>query len=247
MATQAYWDWERRGRPFTVARPIRDMVSIAHRHGISVLGTIGNEDHLQADPPEDHTPFSETAFPIPVHDCVCACDLANEQGLGDAILRDARAGDAPWLKYMNYGNLQYGYWDGFRNGQYNDDEHIHLSCFSDKVNYVLGSYDPLSNSTGEDMEQSEPLTNVTGRPGRTVGDALGDGLALRDYLIGEPGALPSGYPKADSPLRKMMDGKGITQAQVDDIVTRVTNNLKAQFPTMDQLAPLLELARKLKD
>lgn len=247
MATQAYWDWINNGRHWQLAKPIADMVTIARRHGIAILGTIGNDEHLEANFPEDHTPFSYTAEPVPANGWVCACDLANEKGLGEAILRDARAGKLPWLKYINFGNMQYGYWDRFRNGEWNSDEHVHLSCFSDDVNYNLGSYDPLDSSSEDEMEQHDPLVNITGRPGRTVGDALGDGLALRDYLIGD-GNLPVGYPKPDSPLAKMLAAsKGLTSAQVDDIVTRVVSKLEDQLLTREELAPLLELARKLKD
>ena len=244
MATQAYWNWKARGAPFTVARPIADMVSIARRHGIGVLGTIGNEEHLQADPPEDHTPFSETAYPIPVRDCVCACDLANEQGLGNAVLRDARAGLTPWLKYMNFGNRQYGHWDGFQTWEWNSDEHLHLSCFSDKVNYSLGSYDPLSKKD-DDMQQAEALINQTGRPGRTVADALGDTLALRDYLIGDGAGLPAGYPKRDSPLAKML--APLSDADLEKVAEKVAKRLEDKLPTLEQLEPLFELARRLKD
>lgn len=102
-------------------------------------------------------------------------------------------------------------------------------------------------TAGDDMEQHDALVNLTGRPGRTIGDALGDTLALRDYLIGD-GGLPIGYPKPESPLAQMMAaGKGVTPAQVDDIVTRVTNNLAGRLMTREELAPLVELARKLKD
>jgi hypothetical protein len=246
MATQAYWDWKARGSPFTVARPIADMVSIARRHGIGVLGTIGNEDHLTADPPEDHTPFSETAYPIPVKDCVCACDLVNAQGLGDALLRDARAGKTPWLKYMNFGNRQYGHWDGFRSWTWNSDDHLHISCFSDKILYSLGSYDPLS--TEEDMEQSERLINKTGRVGRTVADALGDTLALRDYLIGDGWSLPADtYPRPGSPLAKMMAPATFTDEQLEEVADKVAKRLEVKLPTLEQLEPLFELARRLKE
>lgn len=163
MATQAYVTWDRLGRPYKVARPIAYMVAYAKAHGVPWLGTLGSDDarHLQAPWPEDHCPFSFTGWPLalplatPVDGeryWVCACDLGNEQGLGAAILRDARAGHLPWLKYMNVAGRNYAYADGFRNGAPNADEHIHLSCFSDDLLTDITGYDPLGV---EDMALSD--------------------------------------------------------------------------------------------
>lgn len=158
MATQAYYTWDRLGRPFKVARPIREMVAYAKAHGIAVLGTIGNEAHLTKAWPEDHTPFSFTAQPVKLpltsgsdRYWVCACDIANSKGLGAAILRDARAGRLGWLKYLNVAGKHYVYSDGFKAGWDNPDQHIHLSCFSDELNTSIGDYDPL----GADMANED--------------------------------------------------------------------------------------------
>lgn len=149
MATSAYWGWINAGRPWRKARPVAEMEAWARANGIAVLGTIGNEDHLQADWPEDHTPFSFTAWPIRLPGyIVTAIDLANVRGLGAAILRDARAGRLPWLKYMNAAGWSYSFADGFRLGRSNADQHVHLSVFSDDTDTSIGGYDPLA--TGED-------------------------------------------------------------------------------------------------
>ena len=146
MAVSAYYAWANAGRPFILATPIRELEAYARSHAIPVLGTLGNEAHLTASFPEDHTPFSFTALPIPLPGWyVCAIDLANVRGLGDAILRDARAGRCPWLKYMNFAGRSYAYADGFRTPAANDDQHIHLSVFSDWCTRSIGPYDPLED------------------------------------------------------------------------------------------------------
>lgn len=150
MATAAYYRWVNAGKPWRLARPIADMQAYARQHDVNVLGTIGNGDHLTASTPEDHTPFSATAWPDPLPGyIVTAIDLANVHGLGAAILRDARAGATPWLKYMNFGNKQYSHSDGFKTGRSNPDGHIHLSIRTDHLNTSLAGYDPL----GDDMPE----------------------------------------------------------------------------------------------
>lgn len=158
MTTQAYYDWVAGGRRWQLARPIADMVALAKRYGIAVLGTIGADDdsHLQADFPEDHCPFSFTFWPVDAYGWVCAGDFANANGLGEALLRDARAGRTPWLKYMNFANRSYGHADGFRSATWNGDTHVHLSCRSDWTGRGIGTYDPFNPE--EDMSaQSDEI------------------------------------------------------------------------------------------
>lgn len=156
MATRQHEQWVRAGKPFRKAEPVKYMEAYARSRGITVLGTIGNEDHLEAPFPEDHTPFSFTAWPVPLPDyVVTAIDLANERGLGAAILRDARAGRTPWLKYMNVAGKNYAYADGFRTGSPNSDHHIHLSVFSDETWTDVSGYDPLSIPGGSAVSDLE--------------------------------------------------------------------------------------------
>lgn len=151
MATKQYAQWVRAGRPFRKAEPVKYMETYAKDRGIAVLGTLGNEAHLQAGFPEDHAPFSFTAWPVPLPDyVVTAIDLANDQGLGEAILRDARAGELPWLKYMNVAGRNYAYSDKFQEGSENADQHIHLSVFSDETWLDISGYDPLAGPSEED-------------------------------------------------------------------------------------------------
>ncbi len=143
MATQAYYDWVRAGRPFTVCTPVANLVSLARRHGVSVLGTIGNDDHLTSNNPQDHTPFSVTAWPIPLPGyVVTACDLADGPHV-DRLIADARSGRAPWIKYINARGKQWNVKNGWSPVP-NSDQHCHVSARTDRLSWSDGSWDPFT-------------------------------------------------------------------------------------------------------
>lgn len=147
MATQAYYTWRNAGSPWRLATPIAELQTWAKANGVSILGTIGNQDHLVAEPPQDHTPFSATAWPVPLPGfVVTAIDLADTNGLGQAILTQARAGKLPWLKYVIFANKVYSHWDNFQEGKYNSDSHVHMSIRSDWCDTSIGTFDPQSST-----------------------------------------------------------------------------------------------------
>lgn len=145
MATKAYHDWVTAGRDFRLATPIAELKALARKLGIGFLGDLGSDDvaHLQAAFPQDHCPFSETAWPVPLPGyVVCALDLVHEKGLAEALLHDAKAGRAPWIKYMNFGFQQYHIkrdWEPVSN----PDGHLHISIRSDWIDRSIGDYDPF--------------------------------------------------------------------------------------------------------
>lgn len=146
MATAAYNAWVAAGRKYKIARPIADMVALAKANNVTVLGTIGDQAHLTDNFPQDHTPFSQTYWPVQASGWVCACDIANTDGLGYRILTDARAGKAPWLKYINFGGRNYDHSDNFRASSPNSDQHVHLSCRSDWLTQSIAPYTPFGGS-----------------------------------------------------------------------------------------------------
>jgi hypothetical protein len=158
MATSAYHVWVAAGRRWDLAKPIAQLKAWAGRNGIRVLGTIGNEDHLQAGFPEDHTPFSFTAWPKPLPGYwVTAIDLENRNSLGGRILMRAREGALPWLKYINSAGRSYAYADAFRNGRPNPDQHVHLSIFSDELDTDIGDFTAVLE--GEDMPTAREVVD----------------------------------------------------------------------------------------
>lgn len=212
MATQSYWDWKAAGERYSAALPIVEMVAVARRHGVGILGIIGNEDHLTADFPEDHTPFSRTYWPVDATGWVCACDLANVQGLGDAILRDARAGRTPWLKYMNFGGHNYGHEDGFQRAYANSDEHVHLSCRSDWITRSIGGYDPLS--TGGTMSDTE-LTEAQWKGVWNTVMALQTGTTVLGYQDATAISWARGYGAYNAKDIELRTAARLTKAVAD--------------------------------
>ncbi len=144
MASQAYYQWETDGRPWRLATPITELAAWAQANGVPNLGTIGDEDHLTDDWPQDHTPFSVTAWPLPLPGyVVTAIDLGNIRGLGQAILDRAKAGWYPWLKYMNFAGHYYDSRTGWE-PEPNLDEHVHLSIRTDWVDRSIGAFNPFA-------------------------------------------------------------------------------------------------------
>jgi hypothetical protein len=132
------------GRPFRRPPWLSGIKALARQHGVAFLGDLGSDDerHLQAATPEDHCPFSFTAWPVPLPDYViCAIDLADGRH-SDRILADARAGRLPWLKYMNFRGWNYSVKRGWRPVR-SSDGHLHLSGRSDHTWTGLDGYDPF--------------------------------------------------------------------------------------------------------
>lgn len=153
MATQAYRQWVAAGKPWELATPIAEIEKWCKANGFTVLGTIGDNTHLTSSNPQDHTPFSFTAHPVPLPGYfVCAIDIADERGLGAAILSGARAGRFPFLKYCNVGGFHYDYRDGFKAGKPNPDRHNHLSILSTWIFRSIGTFDPFGHKKKEEVE-----------------------------------------------------------------------------------------------
>jgi len=149
MASQAYYTWDAAGRPWKPARPIAELQAWAQANGVTVLGTIGNEEHLQHVPPQDHTPYSATAWPVKLSGyIVTAIDLDNVRELGQLIEDGARAGEYPWLKYMNHDNQHLDSrdldGDGITWEEYpSSDKHVHISIRTDWIDRSIGTFDPF--------------------------------------------------------------------------------------------------------
>lgn len=161
MSTAAYRDWVRKGRPWENCLPVRDFVVALQLAGWTQgsLGTIGDEAHLQAERPQDHTPFSVTGWPGEhPYPLILALDVMHSPAEGrdvaplfDYWLYEARMGRQPWLKYMVWRAMRYdvrnnwnpvaasGHWD-----------HAHLSFRTDHARAGLAGWRVTPNG-GNDM------------------------------------------------------------------------------------------------
>jgi hypothetical protein len=194
MATQAYKNWVRDGRPSKVAAPVKALGDRLRSYGYTVY-YIGSDDrnHLQADRPEDHCPFSTSGWPVPhPYPYITALDimpfpgssLPTLQQLGAQLVADRNAGHPglDWLKYMNWETQRN--WGGpcyqdswkpsYARRTSNDRGHIHASGRSDMVHAAgaAATYDPVARiraniSGGDDMDFNArvPHTENSDNPG----------------------------------------------------------------------------------
>jgi hypothetical protein len=165
--------WISRGSPFTLARPLARLRDRLRAAGYTVYD-IGNEQHLDHQPPEDHTPYSETGWPgtspygvgtaIDVMPPPAGRGLPSLQTLGRRLFDDRQAGRAGFIKYLNWGPVSDGaavqdrWMPGYIRRASSDTGHIHLSCRTDWVTSTAAdSYNPLEV---DDMGNTwtEPLT-----------------------------------------------------------------------------------------
>ncbi|MEV7684284.1 hypothetical protein AB0O64_38010, partial [Streptomyces sp. NPDC088341] len=211
--------WEADGSPFRLMTPARDLRDVLRRHGYTVYD-IGNKSHLEAEPPEDHTPYSQTGYPgsarygvgyaidiMPpkagARSKVDGLPLPSLQQLGAQLLADRNDGVAGirWLKYMNWepdrdngGRCFKEAWrPTYKRTSSTDRGHIHASGLTGYETSSIGAgYDPVARIRGDDdMGEINPSQQVP------VGDWLAerwpkdDGLQDRKVALGT--LLGSGY------------------------------------------------------
>lgn len=153
MAAAAYYVWDRLGRPAEPATPIREFIErMRLLYPGNIFSWYANEEHYQAEPPQDHTPFSETGYPVTSPRWVVfATDVMHRPSTGVDChvlfaywIAEARAGRMPWLKYIIWQAKIYDVRNDWKPqlsaGHY---EHIHLSGRTDHRYYRLGSW-PVS-------------------------------------------------------------------------------------------------------
>lgn len=170
MASTTHQLWIRNGKPWRLARPLAKLRDRLRAYGYTVYD-IGNDDHLDSNPPEDHTPYSQTGWPIASpYGVGFAIDimpppagkgLPTLQQLGAQMVADRNAGlpGISWLKYQNWepdrDNGGRCYQDGWTPNHYretsSDRGHIHQSGRSDMADSTVGDdYDPVARIRGGD-------------------------------------------------------------------------------------------------
>lgn len=177
MAAAVYYSWDRAGRPVVPSKPVQDYVTrlkLAFPRGAAenLFGWYANEAHYQANPPQDHTPFSATGWPLPSPQWfVFATDVMHRPDLGVDCnvlfpywLAEARAGRTPWVKYLIWQAKLYDVRNGWRpqtnSGHF---DHIHISVRTDWQNRGLGTWSLTPE--GDDMtpEEHQLLENMAWR------------------------------------------------------------------------------------
>lgn len=144
MPSAAYYEWLAAGEPYEPCRPVREFVDLLRGKGYTVYHK-GDTSHMQAERPEDHTPFSETGWPVPSKRWIGhALDIMPGGGpldLATLAVRIIRARNSNvygvrWIKYINWtdeSGLTWHYsWEPSYDSRASTDKgHIHISARSD--------------------------------------------------------------------------------------------------------------------
>jgi len=169
--------WNNAGISWKLARPLAVLRDRLRGYGYTVYD-IGNNDHMDHQPPEDHTPYSETGWPgatpygwVTAIDIMPTGALPSLQRLGAQIFADKQSGDVPWLKYMNWGptsnnSAVHDSWQpNYARKSSSDTGHIHISCRSDSTLSTTGDdYDPVARLNGRPVLHLEAGMNIIGTP-----------------------------------------------------------------------------------
>lgn len=172
MAITTRTAWQHDGSPWKKARPIADFQATLERYGYTI-GVLGDDRHLDAVPPEDHTPYSQTGWPnVSPYPYVLALDIESApsgmpstRAVGAQIVADRSANKpgARWVKYVNWtdenGHTWHDQWmpNHVRTSS-TDQGHTHVSGRTDfYLSTVAADYDPVATLRGDDMTPKEFL------------------------------------------------------------------------------------------
>jgi hypothetical protein len=228
-----------------LATPIAELRERGRTAGVRWLGDLGNEDHLVAEPPEDHTPFSATAWPGPLPGYyVTAIDWADGPH-SDRLLADARTGRAPWVKYLNFRGRNYSVrrdWEPRPNA----DGHLHISIRSDWCLRSIGAYNPFTPEV-DDMTPDQAATL------ERVALTLGWLIQGRERTEPQPGLPPTMlFPiEPNRMLRELLETRdsarpvSLTEGDRQIIAQLVAAELAPKIPTVGAIAT--ELANRLRE
>jgi hypothetical protein len=248
MTSRQHQLWISRGKPFRLARPLTALRDVLRAAGYTVYD-IGNTAHLDAQPPEDHTPYSETGWPTnpAPYGVGCAIDvmpppagsgLPSLQVLGKRLFDDRQAGRAGFIKYMNWGPVddRHAVQDRWKpdhvRGSSSDTGHAHISSRTDVVDSAAwDGYNPLITG-GFTMADSELINNA--ERGITALVALTDPIAF-EHPWNDQAA--KGYR---NPLVQILAALKDLKATPTPVVVRLDD---AQLPALAKLvaAELREL------
>lgn len=160
MTSRQHQDWINHGKPDNgLCLPLQLLGNTLAAAGYTVYA-FPDDSHLDAEPPEDHTTYSETGWPgvspkwwrhaIDIMPPPPGKGLPSLQTLGQRIFDARQAGRITWLKYMNWpsdGNLGRAVHDswkpGYSRSSSGDTGHIHISSITG-VETLDEAYNPLT-------------------------------------------------------------------------------------------------------
>lgn len=145
-----------------IVQPVCDDANYLPKLGWRLLGIIGNNAHWMTPNAEDHTSRSVDVGRKgrPKAGWVYAIDVdvpaSKKAGLRDAILKRARSGKLPQLKYFNIGHRHYNQADNFKTYVYSGDDHLHLSY--ERTYETTKNRSILKATLGDNMDSKDAKT-----------------------------------------------------------------------------------------
>lgn len=220
MATSDYRRWVAAGRPFRRPPWLTQLRAQAAAAGVRFLGDLGNEEHLQADRPQDHTPFSYTEWPVQVSEYVInAIDLAGGPW-AYRLLGLAKTGRAPWVKYINIDGRHYSVKNGWKPVA-SSDLHGHVSGRTDHTWTGLNGINPFVEQ-GSDMQPSDNarlqwaahMQETPDDDGKML-EVIegGDAKPVANPVAGRPYALGVVLNRIEGKLDELLEARGAVTAR----------------------------------
>jgi len=163
MASQAYYDWVRAGKPYNRSAPVMQLRDVLRSHGYTVYD-YPDEAHQKANLPQDHTAYSATGWPVssPRWWAFGIDQMPGKGGMSDLadvamqIIKDKDAGvpGTEWIKYINWtdksGKCWHTSWKPNKSTVPSDDKgHNHISGRSDFTSRTTVKYDPVARMRGQ--------------------------------------------------------------------------------------------------
>jgi len=234
MAVAAYYAWVRDGRPIVPAQPVQDFVTtmkVGYPHANPLFSWYADEAHYLAEPPQDHTPYSVTGWPLAnPYPYVFATDIMHRPDLGvDCFklfaywLAEARSGRMPWLKYMIWQAKRYDVRNSWQPvGSSGHFDHIHLSARTDHRTTHLGSWSPI---LGDDMLTTDDLAAIKKAVWYTDLDTGTRVISAGTALLGiyDRAALPADLSgRLDAILAAALDDGDMTVVLPPDAIAELT-------------------------
>jgi hypothetical protein len=213
MASQGYRDWLKAGKPYSLIRPADELVTTLRAYGLTVYH-YPNDAHLQANTPEDHTPYSVTGWPTAnarwrargvdvMPRSTSAVHRKENADIARQLIKDRNAGNpgVAWIKYINWtdepGVTRQERWTPNHTTRSSSDKgHIHISGRSDMDFYTgAAGYDPIRRMAGVDtpigapMGQQMIVYNLGTTPAEQAQHWIVDGMQARrvpmDFVYGD--------------------------------------------------------------
>lgn len=248
--------WINRGSPFRLMTPLAQLRDRLRKYGYTVYD-IGNRQHLEHDPPEDHTPYSATGYPgeaqygvgyaIDIMPPPAGSGLPSLQQLGAQLLADREDGvaDVEWLKYMNWepegnntGPCYHESWQPtYARRSSTDRGHIHLSGLTGfETSTIAAGYDPVARIKGEDiMATIDDLRTVVRQELAGIKSAV-------DYIDGRVEGMAYGRTKvraglkgAGAPVAIIQMVKALADA-IGNVDEKVAAQLADEFARIERAA-----------